>query len=41
MARSKREAELEEKLARLTGEFEKLRTDMVSTRSDCELDITR
>ena len=31
MARSKRESELEEKLAMLTGEYERLRTDMVST----------
>ena len=31
MARSKRESELEEKLAKLTGDYERMRTDMVST----------
>ena len=31
MARFERESELEEKLAKLTGEYERLRTDMVST----------
>ena len=35
MAKTKREAELEEKLTELTGEYERLRKDMVSTH--CEL----
>ena len=32
MARSKRESELEEKLVKLTGDYERMRTDMVSTQ---------
>ena len=36
MARTKREAELEEKLTELTGEFERLRKDMVSTHRDTD-----
>ena len=34
MARTKREAELEEKLTELTGEYERLRKDMVSTHRE-------
>ena len=36
MARTEREAELEEKLTELTGEFERLRKDMVSTNRDTD-----
>ena len=36
MARTKHEAELEEKLTELTGEFERLRKDMVSTHFDLD-----
>lgn len=34
MAKTKREAELEEKLTELTGEYERLRKDMVSTHRE-------